>query len=241
MSPNGDGNTLYISYRIRFDDGREETFRADLDPDSLDLIADAPAEPPEWTALGFNRCPNCSLDPAEHPSCPVALNLRDLIEFFKDSKSFDEVEVIIETPQRNYHKRVQLQTVASSLMGIYMVTSGCPVLNKMRPMVETHLPFAVWQETCYRIISMYLMAQYFRKKSGAAPDWDIERLVEFFNDVYEVNNAFFNRLNAVKFEDGDASLNAVSILNAGINITGMSIEVDDLAHWEKLFLDHWGD
>ncbi len=226
-------------YDVKFDDGRQKRFTVRLDRDSLDLVSERPTDAPEWTALEFNKCPNCSLDPATSPRCPVAASLFDLIDFFKHSKSFEEVEVRIETEQRDYFKKVPLQTVASSLMGIYMVSAGCPILNKMRPMVETHLPFATWEETTYRVISMYMMAQYFMHKNGGAPDWDLSRLVEFFNEVYEVNNAFFNRLGAVRYEDGDANLNAVTILNAGVNITAMSIEADDLKHWEDIFMAHW--
>ena len=230
-----------ITYTITFDDGRSRRFEARLHPDTLDLIATPPADPPAWTALAHHRCPNCTLDPAAHARCPVAVNLADLIAFFSDAKSHLEVDVRIETNQRDYSRRVPLQTVAGSLMGIYMVTSGCPVLNKMRPMVETHLPFATWQETTYRMISMYLMAQFFLYKDGTPPDWDLVRLVEFFQDVYQVNNAFFARLDSVRLTDSsEAGLNGVSILNASVNLACMSIEANDLEHWQKLFLAHWG-
>lgn len=232
---------FFIAYTLTFDDGRSRRFEARLHPDTLDLISAVPSDPPAWTALAHHRCPNCPLDPAAHARCPVAVNLSDLIAFFMDLKSTVEVDVRIETNQRDYARRVPLQTVASSLMGIYMVTSGCPVLNKMRPMVETHLPFATWQETTYRMISMYLMAQFFAYKEGGRPDWDLTRLVEFFQDVYQVNNAFFARLDSVRLEEsGEASLNGVSILNASVNLACMSIEMNDLEHWRQLFLAHWG-
>ncbi len=231
---------IWFKYKISFDSGREKEFLVKLDKDTLDIVADEKEGLPDWTLTENNKCPNCALDGSAHERCPVAVNLIELIEFFKDDKSFSEVDVKIETNNRNYHKRAPLQSVASSLMGIYMVTSGCPVLNKMRPMVETHLPFASWEETTYRMISMYLMAQYFLHKDDKKADWDLTELVEFFNEVYLVNNAFFQRLDSIKHEEGDANQNAVSILNATVNITGMSIEAGDLEHWEDLFLAHWG-
>lgn len=233
-----DRPTIDFTYTIRLNDGTEHAFTARLDQDTLDLVPDQVDEQPDWTRLEFNRCPNCSL-PSTIERCPVAVNLVDLIAFFRDLKSHHEVDVFIETGPRNFSKRVPIQTVASSLMGIYMVTSGCPVLNKMRPMVELHLPFQTWEETTYRVISMYLMAQYFLKQKGREPDWDLEQLVAFFEDVYQVNNAFFKRLDSIEFREGDASLNAVSILNASINLAAMSIESQDLLHWERIFLAHW--
>jgi len=232
---------ISIRYSIRFDSGVERCFTVELDYDTLDIIVPERGEPAEWARLEHEKCPNCSLDPEAHSHCPVAVNLADLIDFFKESKSHEEVDVWIETAERNYSKRVPLQTVASSLMGIYMVTSGCPVLSKMRPMVQTHLPFQNWEEVCYRMVSMYLMAQYFLMKNGKEPDWKLEKLMDFFHEVYKVNNAFFQRLDSIKFEDGDASLNAVSILNASVNLTEMSIESDDMKHWEDLFMRYWDD
>jgi Domain of unknown function (DUF6901) len=231
---------IWFRYRISFENGREREFLVKLDKDTLDIVAEEKEGLPDWTKLAHHKCPNCELDEEEHERCPVAVNLIELIEFFADDKSFLEADVTIESNHRNYHKRSSLQSVASSLMGIYMVTSGCPVLNKMRPMVETHLPFASWEETTYRIISMYLMAQHFLHKDDKKADWDLSELVEFFNDVYLVNNAFFQRLDSIKHEEGDTSQNAVSILNATVNITAMSIEAGDLKHWEDLFLAHWG-
>jgi len=233
------GDAIFFNYQIKFDDGRRKRFEVRLDKDTLDLLAEPRSDCPDWTRLGFHQCPNCALDPSLHPHCPVAANLVDLIEFFQDSRSYDECEVWIETRHRNYVKRAPLQSAASSLMGIYMVVSGCPILNKMRPMVETHLPFAAWDETCYRIISMYLTAQFFLHQRGEKPDWELNRLVEFFHDVYQVNSAFAKRLDAIKVKDGDANLNAISILNASVSITEMTIEAKDLAHWENLFLKHW--
>ena len=75
----------------------------------------------------------------------------DIIHSFKDSISYEEVEVFITTKARTYMKRTTLQKGLSSLLGIYMVTSGCPTMEKLKPMVRYHLPFATEEETKYRV------------------------------------------------------------------------------------------
>lgn len=120
---------ISISYRIAFDDGRTKEFVVCMDPDTLDIVPARESVPPEWARLELARCPNCPLDAAVHKDCPIAANMGDLIEFLKDLMSHDEVEVTVETRERRYMRRTSLQSVGSSLMGIIMVTSGCPVLN----------------------------------------------------------------------------------------------------------------
>src|SRR5262249_45179319 len=78
----------------------------------------------------------------------------------------------------------------SSLIGIFMVTSGCPVMNKLRPMVDTHLPFMTSAESTYRVISMYLLAQFFRQRQGRKPDWALEGLLGVLEAAKETNAAF---------------------------------------------------
>ncbi len=69
-------------------------------------------------------------------------------------------------------------------MGIYMVTSGCPVMGKLKPMVKFHLPFASGEETSYRMVTMYLLAQFFKYKNGKEPDWDLKNLVKIYDNCF---------------------------------------------------------
>lgn len=234
-----DGEQPTIGYRITFDNGERIDFAVFLDPDSLDLLRAGQGDKRKWTELGFHRCPNCDLEGPSH--CPVAVNLQDLIDFVKDLSSYEEVTVEVVTSQRTYSARAALQHVVGSLMGIYMVSSGCPILNKMRPMVETHLPFASWEETVYRAVTMYIFAQYFRRKNGQSHNWELDGLVDYYNQVQAVNNAFAERLRAIPDLHGDVSLNAVSTLSGLASIASLSIEDNDLTHWERIFMDHWGD
>lgn len=227
------GKPLHFAYTFTLPNGAAKRFEVRLNRDTLAMVQEPRASYPEWTNLTFHRCPGCPLDEARHPRCPVAVNITDLIDFFKDLDSFVEADVRVETEARAYSKHTTLQKGASSLIGLYMVTSGCPVLDKLRPMADTHLPFATTEETTYRTLSMYVLAQHFLYKRGKAPDWEMKGLVAFLSRVQEVNTAFCKRLGAIGIKD--ASLNAVVILNTLGMMTGITIEEDTMDRLRGLF------
>ncbi|MFX8692384.1 hypothetical protein ABTM44_17715, partial [Acinetobacter baumannii] len=64
----------------------------------------------------------------------------------------------------------------------------------------------------YRTLSMSLMAQYFRQRRGLKPDWDMERLLDLFEEIRLVNRAFCQRLYAACTKD--ANVNALIHLDS---------------------------
>ena len=148
------GDRIQFHYKFIFPNNIVKTFEVELDGQTL-AVQTAPKDSyPEWTRLSHRQCTNCPLREETHPRCPVAQNLVDIIEFFKHVVSHEEVNVEISTDARTYKKRTAVQNALSSLIGIYMVTSGCPILDKLSPLVGTHLPFASLEEPAYRAISM---------------------------------------------------------------------------------------
>ena len=114
-----------------------------------------------------------------------------------------------------------------------MVTSGCPVLDMLRPMVRFHLPFATPTETTYRAVAMYLMAQFFLHRNGQKPDWELDDLVRVYGEVQAVNQGFSQRLREISSED--ASSNALNILDCFASFIVLSIDEDMLSNFESLF------
>jgi hypothetical protein len=228
---------IRILYKFQAGDGTEKEFETVLDGKTLGLRNDLPPHLPGWTKLSFNQCENCPLG-SEVEHCPVAANLSGLIEAFKFSTSYESVFVVVETPERTYAKQSTIQNALSSLMGIYMVTSNCPILDKLRPMVRFHLPFASATETVYRSITTYLLAQYFKKQRGKTPDWELERLVDIYKEISKVNKGMWNRLSAAS--SFDANVNALIVLNTFGDALRFSIKkgLDDL---EKLFGNYMED
>ncbi|PIV52993.1 MAG: hypothetical protein COY53_00400 [Elusimicrobia bacterium CG_4_10_14_0_8_um_filter_37_32] len=224
-----------LTYRYKFtlSNGTEKEFTVKLDDKTLNLISEEKKSYPEWTELKYSKCSNCPLNENQHKFCPLAINLVDLIDFFSGSNSYEEVDIYIETEARKYTKHTTLQQGISSLMGIYMVTTGCPIMEKLKPMVRFHLPFATIDETKYRVLSMYLLAQYFLARHGKEPDWELKKLVEIYADIQTVNKNFCKRLRNIKIKD--ASINAVVILDCFAGSVTFSLEEDALDKIELLF------
>jgi hypothetical protein len=225
--------TITFHYKFTLSDGNIKEFDVELDSETLSFTGKKKRSYPEWTRLPYRKCPNCPLSDAQNPQCPIAANLVDVVEFFKDSVSHEEVDVEITTEARRYVNHTALQSGISSLIGIYMVTSGCPVMDKLRPMVRTHLPFATGEETMYRALSMYLLAQYFVYKRGQRPDWDLENLAEIYEEIGTVNKSFCQRLTGTNIQD--AILNAMVTLDCFAMFTDNSIRTKNLAEIEHLF------
>lgn len=223
---------MQISYRFVFADGKEESFVMDFDAATMDYKPMLKGPPPEWARLEYKKCRNCPLEEKDSPYCPVARNLAPVIEKFAERISFEEVDVIVTTPAREYRRRVSLQRGIGAIFGLIMSTSGCPVVDKLRPMAFNHLPIAEMGETRYRAITMYLFAQYFRARRKLPADWELKGLEEIYTAVGAVNQDFIQRLRGMQMQD--ANYNALAGLDCFCLADDeiMSISLDKL---EKIF------
>jgi hypothetical protein len=200
-----------FKYTFSFDNDDSKVFEIALDASTLELIHDRDLPKPEWAKLSFFPCDHCPL--AEHSEyCPVAVNLSHIVTEFKDSVSHERTHVIVETPERTYVKDTTLQKGLSSIIGIYMVTSNCPVMDMLRPMVRFHLPFATPTETMFRTVSTYLTGQFLRMRDGKRPDWELHQLLEIYKAISAVNKGMSRRLSNASIKD--ANVNAVIILHS---------------------------
>jgi hypothetical protein len=225
----------HIKYIFEFSDGKVLEVPLALEPSTLSLRREV-SDPPEWTLLDVEQCPNCPLDPETNPHCPIAVNISDTLMVFNDFISYEMVNVRIETAERSFQKHVALQDAISSLIGVIMATSGCPVMDHLRPMVRTHLPFASKNESVYRVISMYLMAQYFRNKKGLSTDWELKKLKTLYSEIGVVNHSFSKRMFA-QYEK-DANINALVILRYVAELLTGTLENNNLENLEGMF-DAW--
>lgn len=202
---------VIISYRFDFGQGRTLDYVIRLDGESLDPKSDLPSTLPDWTALDFHQCPNCPLSVETHPHCPLASRIVDIVHGFDQVTSYEKAEVLVETPERNISKHTTAQAGASALLGLVMATSGCPHTSHFKPMAAYHLPLASAQETIYRAVSMYLLAQYYVKQSGGEPDLDLNGLREIYENIEVLNVHMAQRVRAAIQKD--AAVNAIVILD----------------------------
>jgi len=70
------------------------------------------------------------------------------------------VNASVTGPNRAYMHETPLHVALSSLIGLYMATGGCPVMERLKPMARFHLPFADEEETMFRAMSAYLLDHY---------------------------------------------------------------------------------
>lgn len=199
---------MFIRYTFTMDAGKVLSYRIDFDREREPL--NDPAGYPAWIRLGFQQCANCPLQPAQHPLCPVALDAYEIIAGFSEILSFKEMDVRVETPERDYFKRCDAQTGLRSLIGFVMATSGCPILSPLRGMAHYHLPFASLDEIVYRVASSYLLAQYFAYKDGGQPDLELEGLKQHYKEIQTLNYDFLQRIRVAS--EADTSLDALSTL-----------------------------
>jgi hypothetical protein len=224
-----------ITFRLvfTFKNGPEKEFTIRLDKKSLRLIEPEDRPPSPWAALKNFKCPNCPLDESQNEFCPTATNIIELIDYFKNRESIEEVDVLVETRERKYMKKVPLQAGLSSLLGIYMVTTGCPVLEKLKPMVRYHLPFASMEETTYRSVTMYLLAQFFLHRRGIIPDWNLDNLSAIYNDIQIVNKNVCDKLQEIV--DRDAAANALLKLDYSALYISLRLNQNILDEIESYF------
>jgi len=224
--------TAKITYRFLFFDGRTVEQDVILDGDTGRQVSGPVRSHRVWAQLEYKKCKLCPLKKEEHPECPVAKNLAVVGDTFKSKKSFERVVVYVETPERTYRKEVQLQEGLSSLIGLIMATSDCPMMEFLRPMARFHLPFSSLKETAIRSVSFYLLKQYFIAKNGGKPDYDLADLQKRYTAIEGVNLAMADRIRSMS--DADAEANSIVILDTFAQILSnrLSNKLPDL---DKLF------
>lgn len=224
---------MKLKYEFVFADNHKEEFNLNLKTPRL-LLEPLPVdENDSWVKLGFHQCKNCPLDPAEHEYCPVARNLLYIVTRFKDHVSYHNVLTRVSTGIRQIEKNTSLQSGLSSLIGLIMATSGCPVLDKFRPMVFTHLPFSDENETIFRAVSVYLLAQYLRAAEGKKADWKLKKFENMYSRIEEINRAFFKRFRVIKGKD--ANVNALLILEVFAQVGELSLTDNWIKSFKPLF------
>lgn len=194
---------MAIEYRIILDDQHEFSYR--IEPERI-YDQQAAAQAPHWTRLDHQRCTNCPLSRDEYSHCPAAVDLHQVIEDFQGLPAIRKAQVRVRTPEREYNKLVGLDEGLRALLGVIMATSACPVLGRLKPMAQQHLPFASNQEFVLRAVSLYLSRQYFNLREGRHADWELRGLVRSFQQLQLVNQAFWQRIHDTC--QGDSNLKA---------------------------------
>lgn len=202
-----DHGTLTIQYRFDLADGSRELFDLRLNLEKIELIDADRHGMPSWAKLAFHQCPNCPFGVDSLEYCPVAANISPFIAPFEKLLSYDQVRLTVTMPERCIFKETSAQRALSSLLGLAIAASGCPHTNFLKPMARFHQPMASEEETIFRATSTYMLAQYFRKKSGQDADFGLEGLTGIFEELQILNTGMAKRLRAAS--QTDSSVNAI--------------------------------
>jgi hypothetical protein len=226
-------------YHFTFSDGNTKDYEIILAPDTLSLIReDDDRTPADWTRLDSDQCQCCPLTPESHPLCPIAVNIMELVENFKDVFSYHDCTVMCETQERAYVKNTSVMEGLSAIFGVIMATSDCPVMEFLKPMARFHLPFSTIEETTVRTASMYLLAQYFKYKDQNGMKFDFAILEKHYAEVQLVNEGLLKRIKGVSSEDADK--NAIITLHSLSQFLSMEIDYS-LGGLESVFANRFRD
>ena len=226
-------------YQFKFSDGTTKDYSILLTPDTLSLIReDDDRSPADWTRLECDQCKGCPLTPDTHPRCPIAVNIMELVDNFKDVFSYHDCTVMCETQERTFLKKTSVMEGLSAIFGVIMATSDCPVMEFLKPMARFHLPFSTIEETTVRTASMYLLAQYFKHKDQSGMKFDFSNLEKHYARVQLVNEGLLKRIQGISSEDADK--NAIITLHSLSQFLSMEIDYS-LGGLESVFINRFGD
>lgn len=215
-------NAYWFNYDIELEDGQSTRFHITLDPLTLTMMPASPEPYPPWTQLSYQQCTCCPLSPKTHMYCPIAVNITELVDRFKDILSHKNCVVVCETVDRTYSKKTSAMEGLTSVFGIVMATSDCPVMNFLKPMARFHLPFASVEETTARSTSLFLLSQYFEYKKGRVNSFDFDKLEKSYARVQLINEGLLSRIRSLGNRDADK--NAIITLHSISQFLSMEMD-----------------
>ncbi len=229
-------SAITIRYSLECDDGHYFEFPVVLDSHTLEHLFPEQGPSPEWTRLKAGQCEGCPLDAESLARCPLALSLVKLVEQSGEILSYTNVTASVESPERTVRKSTTAQKAVSSLLGLLMATSGCPLTAFLKPMARFHLPFSTREESIFRAATAYLLAQYFLYHRGKPYDIDMSGLKDAYTKLQAVNAGMAKRLRYLS--EGDANVNAIALLDLLAQDIPAAIE-ERLSEIEYLFAPYF--
>lgn len=196
-----------IVYDLTFSDGAQWRHSIEIGRPQVST-----SEPQDlWTQLTFSKCQHCPLNEELNTHCPLAIALKPLLTGCKDRLSYDTVDVHVTWRGRRVLQRTSLQRALSSVMGAVCANSGCPYTTFLKPMLLFHQPLGDSEETLFRALGSYLVAQYLKSLKGHAADWKLDGLRQAYADLNQVNRSISQRIRLAT--EQDASSNSLILLD----------------------------
>lgn len=210
-------------YTFIFDSKTKLEFSVALDARSLTTIT-CPAAPPKWAKLEHHQCEPCTLNEKDSPYCPVGLSMVELVSAFGQTPSYTPCTVICRTPDRTVSKETVVQEGLSSILGLLMPTSGCPVMSFFKPLARFHLPFSTIEEASFRVAGSYFLRQYFNSQDDPNAQYQLADIRKQYALVKKVNIDVLARIRDIN--ELDADKNGIVTLNSLAQILELEIDTN---------------
>ncbi len=223
---------IFYNYQFNFPDGQQKQFFVDFDQHSLCSKLPDGNQYPDWAQLEFHQCFNCPLTSEDYLYCPLAVNLVPIIYWCKELASYDEVDVIIISAEREVRAHTSMQRAISSLLGLLMSSSACPKMKFLRPLARFHLPLATHEETIFRAVSATFLRKYFDHDAKQSDEDPLNELKLQYDDLQELNRFIAERIRSAI--QRDAAVNAIVLLDVLSKSVSYSIN-DSLQQIRYLF------
>jgi hypothetical protein len=201
-----------IVYEFILSKEKIKRFHIFLDPKTISIMRPERRSLPDWTRLDHHQCKDCTLENKNVFRCPIAVNIIEIVETFKDMVSYDDCIVRCITPERIYQKNTSITEGLYSIFGVVMATSNCPIMDFFKPMARFHLPFSSPEETSFRVTSMFLLRRYFELGKDGQLNIDMAQLKQQYVKVKSVNEGLYNRIRSLGTKDADK--NAIIMLHS---------------------------
>lgn len=230
-------DTFTITYKFTLPDKSEEKFDLRFNSETVEIVNQDQNTPPAWTELEHHQCPHCPLARETHPFCPVAINLATAIDRFDHLMSFDRMLVEVTSSKRHVKADTSAQEGISSLMGLLIAGSSCPMTHFFKPMARFHLPFSNKDETLWRATATFLLARYFTDQGLQTSDMSLDGLVKIYDDVTQLNDYMVERVRSATSKD--SAVNALVHLDVFAKFLTPPLEdsLDQIKHIFSPFLE----
>lgn len=227
-------NKIFYNYQFNFPDGHQKEFQVDFDRVSLQSKLQEGTHYPDWAQLECHQCKSCPLTSEDYLYCPLAVNLVPIIYWCKDLVSYDEVDVVITSAERQVCAHTSLQRAVSSLLGLLMSSSACPKMKFLRPLARFHLPLATHEETIFRAVSATFLRKYFDEEERKNNEDPLGKLKQQYQELQDLNRFIANRVRSAI--ERDAAINAIVLLDVLSKKVSFSMD-DSLQQIRYLFED----
>ncbi len=206
---------MIITYHLDLPEGEPLSFRIDTERSYVPPVSGA-----DWAKIDFHQCPNCPLS-TSHQYCPAAIDAQPLMDACGGLLSYSTARVQVALGERRtLTADCDLQTALTSVLGLLMSTSGCPIVSRLRGMARQHLPFQTLEESHLRMVGAWLVGRMLENDLQGSSS--LQGLHELVHAIGLVNRSFMDRLRAAASKD--ANLNALATLAASAMNVEFSLE-----------------